>query len=196
MRSLYEEFAKKGRNYTPEDFQRAAERAAGGSLEEFFRRYVRGREELDYNAALASAGLRLDKASDSSGRPAAAQAFLGATFAKDGEQVVGRAVAPGALVVKTVPAGTPAYVQGLSAGDQIVAVDGYRAALDFFNARLADKRPGERLSLSIFRGDELRTLDIQLGGRPATAYRIIPLPGATEQQKRVYQSWLGAPFPK
>jgi predicted metalloprotease with PDZ domain len=186
MRALYEEFAKRGRNYTPEDFQRAAERAAGGSLEEFFRRYVRGREELDYDAALASAGLRLDTASDASGRPAREAAYLGANL----EEKDGR------LSVKNVPAGTPAYEQGLSALDHIVAVDGYRATLDSLNARLADKRPGEQLTLSVFRGDELRTLDIKLGGRAAATYRIVPLAAATEQQKRNYQSWLGAPFPK
>ena len=197
------------RNYTPADFQRAAERAAGGSLEEFFRRYVRGRDELDYDAALARAGLRLDTSSTSVGVLAPEAAFLGATYAGDGEQVVGRTVAPGSLVIKTVPAGTPAYEQGLNAGDEIVAVDGYRpprdptatsdasrVARDFLNARLAEKRPGEQFAITVFRGDELRTFNVKLGGRPAATYRIVPIPEATEQQRRNYQSWLGAPFPK
>jgi predicted metalloprotease with PDZ domain len=209
LRALYEEFAKRGRNYTPADFQRAAERAAGAGLEEFFRRYVRGRDELDYDAALARAGLRLDTSSTSAGRPAPEEAYLGATYAGDGEQVVGRTVVPGTLVVKTVPAGTPAYEQGLNAGDEIVAVDGYRPprdplatsdasriARDFINARLAEKRPGEQVAITVFRGDELRTFNVKLGGRPAATYRIVTLPEATEQQRRNYQSWLGAPFPK
>jgi predicted metalloprotease with PDZ domain len=186
MRALYKEFAGKGLNYTREDFQRAAERAAGASLEEFFRRYVRGREELDYDAALAWVGLRLDTASDKAGRPAAEEAYLGATF----EEREGR------LSVKNVPAGTPAYEQGLSAFDQIVAVDGYRATLDFLNARLSDKRPGEQLALSVFRGDELRTFNVKLGGRRAVTYRIVPTPAPTEEQRRNYQSWLGATLPQ
>lgn len=186
MRALYTDFFKKNRNYTSEDFQRTAERAAGGSLEEFFRRYVRGRDELDYDAALAWAGLRLDTTSDPAGRPAPSVANLGAAF----EEKDGR------LTVKNVPAGSPAYEQGLSAADQVVAVDGYRATLAFLNQRLADKRPGEQLALSVFRGDELRTLNIKLGSRAAAAYRIVPVPGATEQQKRNYQSWLAAPFPQ
>jgi predicted metalloprotease with PDZ domain len=195
MRALYEDFYKKGRNYTPEDFQRTAERAAGAGLEEFFTRYVRGREELNYDAALAWAGLRLDTSSTAAGRPAPEEAYLGATFAKDGDQVVGKTVAPGALVVKSVPAGTPAYEQGLNAGDQIVAVEGYRATSDFLDERTASKRPGEQLTLTVFRGDELRTLAFKLGRRAAAVYRIVPIAGATEQQKRNYQSWLGAPFP-
>lgn len=186
MRALYRDFFKKGRNYTPEDFQRTAEAAAGASLEEFFRRYVRGREELDYDAALAWAGLHLDTASDAAGRTAPTVADLGATL----EERDGR------LNVRNVPAGTAAYEQGLSAADQIVAVDGYRATLAFLNERIADKRPGEQLTLNVFRGDELRTLSIKLGSRTTAAYRIIPRPDATEQQRRNYQSWLGAAFPK
>ncbi|HEX8150933.1 MAG TPA: PDZ domain-containing protein [Pyrinomonadaceae bacterium] len=186
MRALYTDFFKRNRNYTPEDFQRAAERAAGAGLEEFFRRYVRGREELDYNAALAWAGLRLDAASDAAGRPAPAVADLGAAL----EEKDGR------LTVKNVPAGTAAYEQGLSAADQIVAVDGYRATLASLNERVSDKRPGEQLALTVFRGDELRTLNLKLGSRAAATYRILPRADATEQQRRNYQAWLGAPFPK
>ncbi|HYH84439.1 MAG TPA: PDZ domain-containing protein, partial [Pyrinomonadaceae bacterium] len=196
MRALYEDFFKKNRNYAPEDFQRAAELAAGGSLEEFFRRFVRGRDELDYNAALDAVGLRLDTTSAADGRPAAEEAYLGATFAKEGEQVLSRSVQPGELVVKTVPAGTPAYEQGLNANDQIVAVDGYRATRDFLDARIADKRPGETITLTVFRADELRALQFKLGARANATYRIIPVRQPTEQQKRNYQSWLAAPFPQ
>lgn len=185
MRALYNDYFKKGRNYTPADFQREAERAAGASLEEFFRRYVRGREELDYDAALGWAGLRLDTASDAAGRPAPTVADLGATLEEKDER----------LTVKNVPSGTAAYEQGLSAADQIVAVDGYRATLAFLNDRISDRRPGDQLTLTVFRGDELRTLNVKLGSRVAAAYRIVPRPDATEQQRRNYQAWLGTPFP-
>jgi predicted metalloprotease with PDZ domain len=197
MRSLYTDFFKKNRNYTPEDFQREAEQAAGGSLEDFFRRFVRGREELDYDTALDVVGLRLDRTSTTeAGRPAAEEAFFGATFAREGEQIMGKAVQPDALVVKTVPAGTPAYEQGLNAGDQIVAVEGYRATLDFLNARIADKRPGDAVTLTVFRADELRTFPFKLGARTNASYRIVPARLPTEQQKRNYQAWLAAPFPQ
>ena len=187
MRALYAEFFEKNRNYTPEDFQRAAEAAAGGSLDDFFRRYVRGREELDYDAALAVVGLRLDKTgAGDDGRPAPAKAFLGGTLAQDGDR----------LMVRNVPAGTPAYEQGLNSGDQIVAVDGNRATLAFLNARLEEKRPGDQLALTVFRFDELRTFNIKLGARADAPYRILPVKQPTPDQTRNYQSWLGAPFPK
>ena len=185
MRALYNDFYKKGRNYTPEDFRRAAEAAAGASLEEFFKAYVRGREELDYNAALGVVGLRLNTSSAADGRPAPEEAYLGATLEQVGDR----------LTVRNVPAGTPAYEQGLNAFDQIVAVDGFRATRDSLAARLADRRPGDTVTLTVFRADELRTLAFKLGGRRNAAYRILPVAAPTDEQKRNYQAWLAAPFP-
>jgi len=94
--------------------------------------------------------------------------------------------------VSRVYAGSPAYDQGLNTGDQIVALDNVRVTRDFFNARIAEKKPGDLISLTIFRFDELSTLFIKLGGRSDGTYRIVPLPSQTEAQKRMLRSWLGA----
>src|SRR6185295_4388361 len=59
LRYLFTEYFKKGKNYTPEDFQRAAELAAGKSLDDFFSKYVRGRADIDYNSILSGIGLQL-----------------------------------------------------------------------------------------------------------------------------------------
>jgi predicted metalloprotease with PDZ domain len=87
-------------------------------------------------------------------------------------------------------------VDGFRVGRDTSTKDWGRAAREFIEARVADKRPGDQLTLTVFRGDELRTFNVRLGARPAAAYRIVPLPGATEQQRRNYQTWLGAPFPR
>jgi predicted metalloprotease with PDZ domain len=190
MRYLYNEFAKKNRNFTPEDFQRASEQAAGASLDDFFRRYVRGREELDYNTAFAAVGLQLlttaaaapaapDAPADAP-KPAAPKAYFGANLRQDGDR----------LVVSSVPAGTPAYNQGITFGDQIVALDGGRVTLQTFNARLEERRPGDDVRLTVFRLDELRTITIKLGSRVEENYRIVPLAQQTPEQKRLYEGWL------
>jgi predicted metalloprotease with PDZ domain len=179
MRYLYTEFFKQKRNYGPDDFQKACELMAGSSLEKFFASYVRGREELDYNAALAVAGLRLD-----TGEAARPQAYLGADLAQEGDR----------LMVRRVYAGSPAYEQGLNTGDQIVALNNMRVNKNFFDARLEEKHPGDPVSLTIFRTDDLSTLLIKLGARSYAPYRIIPVAQPTDEQKRNYQAWLGAPF--
>jgi predicted metalloprotease with PDZ domain len=173
MRYLYAEFFKKNRNYGGLDFQKACELMAGSSLEEFFNKYVRGTAELDYNAALEAAGLRLDTGG-------AGGVYFGADVATEDDK----------LIVRRVYAGSPAYEQGLNAGDQIVAMDNMRVTREFFNARLAEKKPGDLINLTIFRFDDLSTLLIKLGERREGTYRIVPLPSATEAQKRVYRGWL------
>jgi predicted metalloprotease with PDZ domain len=174
MRYLYAEFFKKNRNYGPLDFQKACELMAKSSLEDFFNKYVRGTEELDYNAALEAAGLRLDTAAGTGG------VYFGADVTQEDDR----------LTVRRVYAGSPAYEQGLNAGDQIVAMDNMRVTRDFFNARMAEKKPGDLVNLTIFRTDDLSTLLIKLGERREGTYRIVPLPNATEAQKRIYRGWL------
>ncbi len=181
MRTLYAEFFKKNRNYTPADFQKAAEAAAGGSLEDFFANYVRGREELNYNAAFEAVGLRLETTLLGANNQPVERINFGADLRQDQDRVM----------VTRVYAGSPAYDQGLNTGDQIVALDNVRVTRDFFNARIAEKKPGDIINLTIFRFDELSTLLIKLGGRTDGTFRIVPLPSQTEAQKRMLRGWLG-----
>ncbi|MGI8919264.1 MAG: M61 family metallopeptidase [Pyrinomonadaceae bacterium] len=181
MRTLYNEFYKKNRNYTPADFQRLCEQMAGASLEDFFSRFVRGREEHDYNRGLVAAGLRLDDSEASGGVKAVEKAYLGADLTQEGDR----------LMVTRVLEGSPAYLQGLNTGDQIVAFDNMRVTKDFFDARLAEKRPGQLVSLTIFRFDDLSSLPIKLGSMSDSVYRIVPVENPTEEQTRIYRSWLG-----
>jgi predicted metalloprotease with PDZ domain len=175
MRYLYAEFFKKNRNYGPADFQKATELMAGGSLEEFFSKYVRGKDELDYNAALEAAGLRLETSAAPN-----AKVYFGADVAQEDDR----------LIVRRVYAGSPAYEQGLNAGDQIVAMDNMRATRDFFNARMAEKKPGEVVNLTIFRFDDLSSLLIRLSDKREMTYRIVPVTAPTPVQKGMYKDWI------
>src|SRR2546423_1021505 len=179
MRYLYHEFYEKNRNYTPADFQKACELMAEGSFDDFFARYVRGREELPYNQVLAAIGLRVEQAGyaiDAIGVRTIppSKGYLGADLEDSGDFIN----------VKDVRAGTPAYEQGLNAKDKIVALDGARVNKETFEALIAAKRQGETVHITIFRNDDLRALDIKLTGMNDAPYRIVPTPPATPEQKR------------
>jgi len=178
MRYLYAEFYKKNRNYTPEDFQRACELMAGKSLENFFSRFVRGREELDYNASLSAVGLQLG---EDTTKPPVERTYLGADLGQDGDR----------LMIRRVYTGSPAYDQGLNTGDQIVALDGQRVNQQSFLARLGERKPGDTLNLTLFRDDQLRTFTVKLGKRTVTDYRILPVKQPSPEQIRLYRAWLG-----
>src|SRR6266567_319523 len=185
MRYLYSEFYQKGRNYTPSDFQKTCELMAGTSLEQFFSRYVRGRDDLAtvYNEVLKGAGLRLGQAGSATGAPDGTvpwKAFLGADLSQNGDR----------LLITSVRAGSPAYEQGLNANDQIVALEGARVTKETFEARLAEKKPGDTIRVTVFRFDDLRTFDIHLARRPNARYRVVAIAEASEEQKRIYQMWM------
>ncbi len=187
MRYLYDEFFKKGRNYTPADVQKACELMAGASLDQFFSRYVRGRDDLEpiYNEILAGAGLRLEQAGIGLGQPdglVPVKAFLGADLEQTGDR----------LLITHVRAGTPAYEQGLNANDQIVALDGARVTKETLEARIAEKKPGDKVRVTVFRFDDLRMFEVRLGSRVDAPYRIVQIAQANDEQKRIYQAWLGA----
>src|SRR4051794_36827006 len=165
MRYLYNEFYKKGRNYTPQDFQKAAELAAGKSLEDFFSKYVRGTVEIDYNALVQPIGLRFVAAEPNRGK-----AYIGADLAEDG----------GRLTIRTIAAGTPAYEQGLNTGDQIVAIDGYRASQSFLQSYLGNKKPNDKVRLTVFRFDRMRDIDLVLGENTRRDYSFLPVESPTE----------------
>jgi len=181
MRYLYTEFFKHGRNYTPADFQKACELTAGASLEQFFSRYVRGREELDYNGALDAAGLELNTSGSGEMMVQPARAFLGADLQQAGER----------LMITHVLAGAPAYEQGLNANDQIVALDGARVTKESFDARIAEKKPGDIIQVTVFRADDLRTFEVKLGSHIDAPYRIQRVANPGQEQKQIYESWLG-----
>ncbi len=187
MRMLYTDFFKRNQNYTPADFQKVCENAAGGSLEDFFSRYVRGTDELPYNQIFSAAGLQIEQAGElidtqraSARSDVILSAYLGAELEDSGDFVS----------VKNVRAGSPAYEQGLNAKDLIIAIDGERANTQRLIALLHSKRPGDVVRLMVFRNDDVRTLNIKLGGRVAADYQIIQLPSRSEQQRRIYDSWM------
>jgi predicted metalloprotease with PDZ domain len=175
MRYLYNEFYKKNKNYTPEDYQKVSEMMAGKSLEDFFAKYVRGRADIDYNAILAGVGLQMK---DNKGRETP---YLGANLRQDGDR----------LTISSVPKGTPAYEQGLNASDQIIAVDGARANQTFLQNYLGEKKIGDKVKLTVFRFDTLREIEITLGGRARSAYQIAALENPTDEQKTNYKNYVG-----
>lgn len=174
LRYLYAEFYKKNKNFTPEDFQKAAEMAAGKSLDDFFAKYVRGRAEIDYDAIFGAIGLKVSVA-----QPGKGKAYIGADTAEEN----------GRLNVRGVTAGTPAYDQGLNTGDQIVAIDGYRASTQFLTNYLTEKKPGDKVKISFFRFDKLREMEFVLGSNDRGVYSIAPVDSPSEQQKKLYREY-------
>jgi predicted metalloprotease with PDZ domain len=178
MRYLYKEFFKNGKNYTSEDFQKASEMMAGTRLEDFFAKYVSGKADIEYAAILGPVGIDVQAKQENPGK-----AYLGANLIEEN----------GRLNIRSIPAGTPAYEQGLNARDQIVAVDGHRVTQSFLQTYISDREPGQTIKLSIFRFDILREFEVKLGSDMRMDYNLVPAANASEKQKKLLSEYLGTP---
>jgi predicted metalloprotease with PDZ domain len=177
MRGLYREFAERGRGIDRSDLVRLAEEAAGGELGAFFRDFVDGTRELPLDRALRTVGLRV-KSGSGKNRP---KATLGVTTNKHSDRIV----------VNSVLAGSPAEAAGLSAHDEIVAVDGLRATTECWNRVVETSRPGQSLRLDLFRGGILKSLSVRLGTPPRFPSAVERAPMASAERKRNHRSWIG-----
>lgn len=186
VRLLWERHGRTGVGFADASVQALFEEGAGVPLGDLFDAYVRGREELDAGAILRAVGLEVrPRAEEEEADGKGPAAWLGATLKDDGEVVK----------VTCALAGGPAEAAGLYAHDEIVALDGWRVDHEGLKDRLAAKRPGEVVTLTLFRRDELRTVEVTLGARPPEKLEVLPVAEPTDAQRAHYEAWLGQALP-
>ncbi len=180
MRLAFEKYSGE-RGFTPDEFKASAEKVAGAPLGEFFRKAVESTEELDYSEALEWFGLKFKQATQTAGKPGNGEpkAWLGVETRVDN----------GRLLVKTVPRETPAYDTGLSAEDEIVAIDDFRVRPDQITQRLENYKPGDQVTILVSRRERLMRIPLTLGEEPKK-WQLEIRTDATEGQKRNLEKWL------
>ena len=177
MRRLFERYGRAPG--LPEDgVEKTASEVAGEDLRPWFDRAIRSAQELDVEGALAGVGLQAifrpfsgpeDKGSAAAQLPESAEsparAHLGALLREKGPS----------LEVAGVLEGSPAQEAGIAAGDDIVAIDGFRSEMQ---KRLSRGQPAQEVSVSLFRMDELLTVSARLAAAPRDTATIVPDPRA------------------
>jgi predicted metalloprotease with PDZ domain len=166
----------------PDDLQPVFEEATGLSLDDVFARQIRGTEDPDLVGELGHVGLELRASADPAQIADGAQAvWLGATTS--GIKITG------------VFDHSPAHVAGLSPGDEVIAVDGFRTASDTdIRSLVGARKVADRVTVTVFRRHRLHQLELVLAAAPPTRWEIAgiaePGPGATR-----YLAWLAEPHP-
>ncbi|HUJ57222.1 MAG TPA: PDZ domain-containing protein [Kofleriaceae bacterium] len=164
----------------PDDLQPLFEEATGLGLGEVFARQIRGTADPELGEELAHVGLELRGSADPAQVADGAHAiWLGVT---------------GGVKVTGVFDGSPAHAAGVSPGDELVAVDGFRVTSDAdLRALFGARTPGDEVRLSAFRRHRLIELHAALAAAPPTRWEIAAVePGAAGAR---YQAWLGEPHP-
>jgi predicted metalloprotease with PDZ domain len=166
---------EKNRGFTDLEFRKECERAAGCPLPEIFDVYVSTTKEIDYPKYFAYAGLEIDITPKE-----LPGVFFGAET-RDQE---------GSLVISRVEWDSPAQNGGLSAQDEILAIDGVRATGRTFNHILDSKKPGDRLRILVSRRSAIHELEITLGKKMERDFNIHPLENPDPLQSAILDDWL------
>jgi predicted metalloprotease with PDZ domain len=169
MRRLWQEFGRApasvegavARPYTLQDLQNILAEVAGDRAfaDEFFSRFVHGREMADHATLLARAGLVLRKRSPG-------RAWIGPVSL----EYTGN----GARVTEQTIEDTPVYAAGLDRDDEVLSVEGVGIGS---SARLEEivqrRRPGETIRMSIRRRGAARELTITVAEDPTL--QLVPV---------------------
>jgi predicted metalloprotease with PDZ domain len=167
--------------YTLDDARRVLGDVAGDAAfaADFFRRYIEGREAVDYAPLLARAGILLR-------RSAPGRAFAGEFRIDDAPR--------GARISGVVPHGSPAWAAGMAQDDVIVAIDGTRVAraADVDRA-LGAQRPGAALPVTFERRGQPVSATLRLVEDPRLEAVLMENAGRTvsDAQRRFRDAWLG-----
>jgi predicted metalloprotease with PDZ domain len=195
MRVLWTEHGKPGgpapavlsRPYTLKNLRDHLAELTGNRrfADDFFDRYIEGREAPDYARLLALAGYQLQTADPSRG-------WLGNVSVSPTAEglLVGGRDGRGEGRPSLVPFGTPLYEAGIEGGNMIKSIDGQPATMAAWNA-IPNKRPGDRVTLVVERrGGTTVTKTVTLRRDP-TARGIVAIENPTPAQQTFRSAWLG-----
>ncbi|MEZ4885197.1 MAG: PDZ domain-containing protein [Chitinophagales bacterium] len=177
LQYMYQRYFKElQRGFTDEEFEAAVEMVIGKEMDAFFEDYVFDTEAIDYNKYFNYAGLQLvnvdefDESID-----------LGARLKSD----------EGKLTIVSVNRGTPAYLYGLNARDEIVAIDGFRTDSELALQKvISHRKAGDRVTFTVNRGGVLKDIEVELDSNHKVHNFLEQLPDATKEQQAVYMRWL------
>lgn len=189
MRECWSRYGDSKTGMPERGLETVAHELSGMDLEDFFERYVRGTADIPLDNLLLDCGIRVclraaSHSQDLGGKPGAknkpAALWTGASLVQRGNR----------SVFNRVVAGGPAERAGLSAGDEIVALNDLKVSAGNFDKRLGEYHVGDKIMLRVFRRDELMSLPLVLEQAPEdTCYLVVDddVSAAAEQNRR---SWL------
>jgi predicted metalloprotease with PDZ domain len=174
LRAMNQDFAKQGKSYRDSlDVRLTAEKITGGSLADFFAKYVSDAQPLPYKDLFATAGLALQEKEVS-------RAVLGFTVQRENN-------AP-SIVVAIEPGGG-AEKSGLRVGDEILRWNNgdtpHRP-----DRWAAQQKPGEDLHLRVRRDGKEENIDLRLSEVREKFFQVVEAPSPDPRAKRIREGIL------
>lgn len=163
MRALWQDYGRdfyrgEARGIAETAMPSLIQNATGVDVSDYLKRCANGVEDIPLQSLWAAQGFEL------SWKTASALPDLGVKVQKLNNT----------LRIATVYEGGPAHRAGLSAQDEVVALDGVRVTASNWESVLGRYRGGDALEIHVFRRDELRTFSVQLAPPALSACELKP----------------------
>ncbi|MCX7901972.1 MAG: PDZ domain-containing protein [Burkholderiaceae bacterium] len=181
LRHLWREYQLAGAAYqgvAEQALPEAIAQATGLDLTRHIRAWAEGTEDPDFARLFAPFGIALQR---SPVLETPARAMLGVQVRSH----------EGACQLAHVFDGSPARQAGLSAGDQLVALDGLRVTPATLDTLLARYAPGDQVEVAAFRRDDLLRFTVTLARQAPLRYELKPAARASRAALRLRAGWLG-----
>jgi predicted metalloprotease with PDZ domain len=189
MKECWLRYGESGEGMPERGLESVAESLLGSELGDFFDHYVRGTGDLPLQTLLAEVGIQLHlrpalSSRDSGGKGAGSTTPPSTWF---GANLV---VRNGKSIFNTVHSDSPAELSGVAPGDEAVALNDLKLAASNIDEILLDYHAGDRLTLTIFRQDELQRLSVTLAEAPDDTCYLLPDPDASPSAEKKREAWL------
>jgi len=176
MRLLYSRYALPKPGFQPDDAVKAASEVAGVDVSEIFSKYISGKEPIPYEKYFAYAGIDVEKKLEPE------KPWLGVSHSKSDD---------GYAKITNVVTGGSAEAAGLDRDDVVIGIDGSIVDEDAFNETILEHKTGDTLHVTVIRLGEIKEIPVTLIASPYPAYKLKPMENPTDQQKAIYNSWMG-----
>ena len=171
--AMWEQFGKPEIGFTEIQLKNIIESIASQDLTEFYERYIHGVEELPFNHYLAPFGIELQAV-------AAHIPYLGINVKTE----------HGREAIKSVASNSPAQLAGIDAGDELLAIDGFKVSAEKLNDRLKVYQVGQQINLTIFHADRLMTVPVTLSAPQPQKYHLRSLEHTDDLQRQLFKAWV------
>jgi predicted metalloprotease with PDZ domain len=182
MKAMWLKFGQQEIGFTPEQLQSEIEAiaqcnsvTAKTNLREFFHLYLDTTAGLPFNKYFEPFGLKLEAQIDNNIPP-----YLGLSIQKKNaiEEIT------------FVDANSPAGKAGIDAGDELLAINGFRVTADNLTDRLLDYQSNDVIKVTYFHQEELRNVEIKLASPQPSSYQVKIIDNPTIKQKEMLKQWL------
>lgn len=189
---LYERYGQHGTGFPEHVYQETVEEVVGGSMADFFARYIDGVEALPIEQYLHYAGIAVERthknpnAEDGDTTPLSTCPWLGVdTKLEEGQLRVTTSYDTGPAAALLYP------------GDQLLALNRIelKRGEDPAERIRRDFRVGDTVMVALFRRGELLSVPVTLAEAPFTDVKVVAAKEADAEQKAFFQRWLNVDWP-